>query len=325
MNTKKIEKYLFEVGIPFELNVDLKKKTWIHRGGIASVFVIPQSVDELEQIISYLYSNCIRFLLIGCTSNIYILNSTNIPVVVSTLRCNKIEVKNDYIECECGVQVCNLAKQMIEEGIKGFEYLTKLPGTVGAAIYNNSTVMTDKNSIVALLIDLEIVTPSGLQVFTSEELHFEFRTSDLKKHIIEGVILRTRLRKEGGDKEIMTSVARTNEEERSKLLEGPVQNLGCTVHRAFCNGPMPLKYRLPCWIYSKLLTLFVGDRLKKSKLYKEFILYISGHKRLIPYVSDKLMITFIWRDEKADIVFDEYLQFMREVYKTDKVEIEIIK
>lgn len=33
----------------------------------------------------------------------------------------------------------------------------------------------------------------------------------------------------------------------------------------------------------------------------------------------------MWLDEGADIAFPDYLEFMRKVYKTDKIEIEVIK
>jgi hypothetical protein len=44
---------------------------------------------------------------------------------------------------------------------------------------------------------------------------------------------------------------------------------------------------------------------------------------LKPYISDYLSLIYVWKDEKADKYFNEYLEFMKEVYKTDKVEIEI--
>ena len=33
----------------------------------------------------------------------------------------------------------------------------------------------------------------------------------------------------------------------------------------------------------------------------------------------------MWTDEKADSAFPRYLEFMKKVYKTDKMEIEVIE
>lgn len=318
---KQFEILLNDNGIKYETDVDLSKKTWIHRGGKANYFVCPNNGSELEKVISYLYDNGVFHLVIGSSSNIYILNTTNIPVVVSTLKCNNYVVKEELIECECGVQVGKLAKQMVECGIKGFEYLTKLPGTVGAAIYNNSSCKS--NSISKLLLDVDVVTPEGMKTITSEDLHFTFRSSDLKKHTIDGVVLKARLKKEYGNAEELKKTSYFNEIERKKTLEGPANNLGCTVHKAFCNGPMPIQFKIPFLIYSKMVSLFVKDELKCKRLQKSFILTITGHKGLRPYVSDYLILTFIWKDNKADYYFDEYLDFMKKIYKTDKIEIEI--
>ncbi len=177
---EQFEKLLIDSGIEYNINIDLSKKTWIKRGGHASYFVCPSDASQLEVVASFLYQNMIPHLVMGSSSNIYILNTTDIPVVVSTLKCNKYTIKNGFIECECGVQVSKLAKQMVEYGINGFEYLTKLPGTVGAAIYNNSSCKS--NSISELLIDVDLLSPQGMRKMSADDFHFDFRTSDLKRH-----------------------------------------------------------------------------------------------------------------------------------------------
>ena len=322
---KHIEKYLEGEGIYFEKEIDLSKKTWIHRGGTASLFVIPGNTNELEKVVTCLYKNDIKFLVIGATSNLYILNTASIPVVISTLKCNVYQQNGDVIVCDCGVQVGKLSREMIGKGIQGFEYLTKLPGTIGAAIYNNSSVKEETNSISNLLLGFDLLTPSGIKQLKKEDLHFSFRSSALKRHQLQGIIIRARLNAAPGNKELLESIAAKNEKDRLNLLEGPAQNLGCTVHRMFCNGLMPLKYRIPYKSYAKILKVFVGNQLKQKKYLKQFLLTISGYRHLIPYVSDKQLITFIWKDEKADLFFDDYLAFMRDVCKTDQVEIEIIR
>lgn len=320
-----IENYLVREGIYFEKEVDLKKKTWIHRGGLANLFIVPANTNELEKVVACLYKDDMEFLVIGATSNLYILNTTSIPIVVSTLKCNTYQLNGDVIECDSGTQVSKLSRDMVEEGIQGFECLTKLPGTIGAAIYNNSSVKDELNSISNLLIDLDLLTPTGIKRLNKEDLHFTFRSSVLKRHQLQGIIIKTRLKVARGNKEDLQAIAAQNEIDRLMLLEGPAHNLGCTVHRMYCNGLMPLKYRIPYKGLSKILNVFVKDHLRQKKYLKRFLLTISGYKHLIPYVSDKQLITFVWKDENADKYFDDYLTFMRDVCMTDQVEIEIIR
>lgn len=73
MINENLTKYLDLHSIQYETNVSLKKRTWIHRGGIAELFITPVNAEELEKVVSFLYSQSIRFQLIGRTSNLYIL------------------------------------------------------------------------------------------------------------------------------------------------------------------------------------------------------------------------------------------------------------
>ena len=116
-----------------------------------------------------------------------------------------------------------------------------------------------------------------------------------------------------------------NNEERKRVLEGHSKNLGCTVNRCFINGRMPLRYNVPCRLYSLFLKVTGCNYMERKKKAKEFLCRISGYPTIIPYISDINPIIFVWRDSGADEAFPLYLLFMEEGYRTDKIEIEIIK
>lgn len=319
-----IKSYLDANRIPYEINVDLKKKTWIHRGGIAGIYITPESSEELEKVVLFLYRNNIKFLLVGHTSNIYILNECNIPVVVSTVRCRNYKIENGKIYCEAGVGVISLSKQMIKTGICGFEYLTGLPGTVGAALVNNSSCKT--NSISDLLISAKVILKDGtIRTFYYNDFKFEFRNSVFKKRDLEGTIISVILRAEPGDSKQLKKISEENDVERERLLDGHSRNLGCTVNRCFINGKMPLIYRIPLFLSSIILKFICCSPERKISLNIKLLCYISGYKSIVLYISPKNPIIFKWIDEGADAAFPLYLEFMRKVYMTDKVEIEVIK
>lgn len=320
----KLKKYLEIANILYETNVDLKKKTWIHRGGVAGVFISPENSDELENIVSFLYKENISFQLIGHTSNLYILNEYNIPVVVSTAKCRKYYIKDGQLFCEAGVGVMNLSRQMIKQGIKGFEYLTGLPGTIGAALVNNSSCKD--NSIAELLVKAKVVLKdNSVKILYPNDFKYEFRNSIFKRKDIEGTIISAVLKAEPGNVDLMQKIAEANEKERDKRLEGHAKNLGCTVNRCFVNGKMSLWLRVVLFLYGFIARLFIHseDKLRNQKM--RLICFLTGYKSISPYVSSKNPIIFCWLDSGADAVFPLYLDFMRKVYKTDKIEIEIIK
>ena len=265
-----LTKYLDTQKIQYETHVDLKKRTWIHRGGIAGIYISPASADELETIVSFLYSEDISFLLIGHTSNLYILNECNIPVVVSTAKCRYFQIEDGQLFCEAGVGVINLSKQMIKQGIKGFEYLTGLPGTIGAALVNNSSCR--ENSISELLVSARVVLKDGsIKIFLPEDFKYEFRNSVFKKHEVEGTIISAVLKVTLGDAAKMQQMAEENDQDRARRLEGHTKNLGCTVNRCFINGRMALWLRIVLFVNG----LFAG-RKENSLLQKT--LWFSEHK-----------------------------------------------
>ena len=323
MNINEIKQFLSYNAIDFSENVDLKKKTWIHRGGVASLFVIPSNTSELKLVVAYFYNRSLDFKLFGHTSNLYVRNETNIPIVITTHKCSKYYVENEIIHCEAGTGVIKLSNDMVAKGISGFEYLTELPGTVAAALINNSSCK--KNSISNLLISADVLLHDGSIVkLAPEDFKFAFRTSVFKQKKLNGVIISVRLRAEYASVVNLKRIAEQNAKDRKIRLDGHAKNLGCTVHRAFSLGKMPMKYYLPA-LFIKLWCNVLG---KSNEYYNtkcnKFLCRISGCEIAYPYISKKNTIVFLWLDDGADEAFPIYLKFMESVYRTSQIEIEII-
>lgn len=319
-----LEDFLNSNSIHYEKDVELKKKTWIHRGGMCSIFITPNESEKLLDAAQFLYANNIKFLIVGHTSNIYITNECNIDVVLNTARCNKYEIINNTIICECGVSVSRIAKDLTKQGIAGFEHLYELPGTIAGAIHNNSSCLS--NSISSLLISATVITEDGrVSEMSHEDFKFKYRTSVMKDKSLRGVIIKAKLKVNQGDVIELEQIAANTNARRRADLEGKAHNLGCTVNRLFCNGRMPIRYQIPIRIYDLYIKLKEKDTLIRKKKYKDFLCKITGYTHISKYISNKSIITFMWIDEGADDAFPDYLEFMRKIFKTDKIEIEVIK
>ena len=315
--------FLNQNHISYEKDASLAKKTWIHRGGV-TCWISPSSSNELELLCAFLCKHDFGFLIVGHTSNLYIKNTYNPPIVISTIQCNRFDLSGDTIFCEAGASVIKLSKAAVEAGIGGYEYLTGLPGTVGGALCNNSSC--GKYSIADLLVYAEYIDEKGNRGrLTKEDFNYSFRTSDFKTHRKKGVITKVYLKKFPGEREKLLAISRENEEQRKRNLGSGAMNLGCTVNRCFINGKMPFKYRVRQSLYTRMLSYIEKDELTRRKKQKEHILRISGYSDLNPYISDYSMIIYTWKDAKADLLFPRYLEFMENIYKTDKVEIEILE
>lgn len=319
-----LTQFLYAREVPFENNIDLAKKTWIHRGGKCRFFISPSCKQQLIDVVRYLCVHQIKFLVVGHTSNLYIKNSCNLLVVISTKYYNKFEIIDNKILCDSGVGVVRLAKSMVSQGIKGFEYLTDLPGTIGGAIYNNSSCYG--NSISSLLDNVEILLPSGeIQCWRKADFQFEYRSSVLKKSFKKGVILSATLNITRDDPQKLQQLAETNRLQRRRLLEDYSKTLGSTMNRCFYDGRMPIRYNIPWRLFNLILKVTVRDEKKRKNLSKRFICFISGYGKISKYISDEDVIIFKWSDASADDAFPVYVEFMRKVYKTCFLEIEVME
>ncbi len=308
----------------YEKNVDLKKRTWIHRGGIANLFISPKNEQELSVIVSYLYKHNVQFLLIGHTSNLYVLNTTDLPVVISTAKCQAYTLKGETLYCEAGVGVIKLSNQLLKQGIKGFEYLTGLPGTVSAALVNNSSCKS--NSISDLLISAKVLLKTGdIVEWTSNDFEFSFRSSILKRKEVEGCILSVFLKAQKGDAEELNKIAEANKLNRKERLDGNTQNLGCIFDEPYCLGSMKIKYKIVKLSIRTIGKIFAVSNIKINTAIYKILCKMSHCEEALPYISRKNVLVFIWHDDGADKAFSVYCRFMNEVYRTNKLEIEVIE
>lgn len=326
MDEKEIRNLLSSLEIEFEENKNLKEITWIKRGGSALFFVKPNTLEKLKNLVVFLYKKKIPFDLIGASSNIYCKSTYNPNILITTQKCNTYTINDNEIECDCGVNTALLSKRCCELNISGFEGLTKLPGTIGGAVCNNASAFNCQ--LPKILTKIEFINSSGeTQWLSAAQLSFEHRSSALKRKEMEGVISRCFFKRLSSDNNLI-SKAEFYSQIRKETQEGPKQNLGSCFtankirHLRMNDFSSVLTYFH--YIFFVIWFHFIGKKSKSaSKLYKEKLLKFLNYTDLSKYISDKNINCFIWRDEKADVLFNRYLDFMRKYNTSSKLEIEI--
>ena len=312
-----MKKFLVDNCILFEENVPLSQKTWIKTGGVCSYWITPCSISQLIELCRYLYSNEIKFDLVGQTSNIFFHSTYNPKVVVSTTKINNYVVDGNDIICDCGVKVVRLAKDCLTKGCAGFYGLVGLPGTVASALYNNASCFGC--SISSMLVSADVLQLDGtVRTLIKEEFDFAHRSSAFKRGEKKGVILSVRLKTEMAadiEEEIRKSEGTTAY--RKQKQEGPEKNLGSV----FANRVQ--KRNIKNIIASVLTKIAGGLQVSDTCVFrKRILLRLYGYRDLDRYISDKQLNTFVWRDAEAEQMFILYKRFMNCVYKDTVIEIE---
>ncbi len=313
--------FLSRHNIRYSKFVSLKTKTWIKTGGVAEFWITPNEIQELIDLGTFLYQNNINFELVGSTSNIFFKDEYNPNIVISTRKLNRYEETSDSIVCECGVNVAKLSKDCVTKGYQGFYGLINLPGTVAASVYNNAGCF--ECSISERLELIQLLSMNGETItLLRDDLGFLHRSSALKRDEIKGIILTVKLKKEDAisvSKEI--ECADTVTQIRKHTQEGAVLNLGSIYSNC--------SYRINVINIVGILLIKILGRFhiikNINKAIKKTMLNIYGYRYLDDYISDKSLNTFIWRDEEAECMFEQYQHFMNKVYTGLTIEIEIKK
>ena len=167
--------------------------------------------------------------MVGHTSNIYFKNSFNIHILVQTSKLTTYTISRNQVECECGVHVRKLARNMVKLGYKGFEGLVDLPGTIGCDVVNNSGCYGCYLSNLLIAVRL-LQTDGNVKILSPQELAFRFRSSALKRGEIRGVILSVTLVLAKGDLEYLKRQAEIAHHNRLITQPGPRNNLCSTYH-----------------------------------------------------------------------------------------------
>ena len=312
-----IKDFLDKSRIPFEEKVLLSKRTWIQTGGICTYWISPISVTQLTEVCRFLYVNNIPFDLIGQTSNIFFHSSYNPEVVVSTIRVNEYHIEDNVLICDCGVSVIKLSKVCIAAGYTGFHGLVGLPGTVASAAANNSGCFNC--SISSMMIGADILMPDGtVKTFTKDDFGYKKRSSRFKRGEMKGVILSLRLCL-NKSKDIAEEYQRSEivRDYRKRRQEGYRHNLGSVFAAKKQNTNIR---NIIALVVAELLCLFHIANLTQAR--KQMLLWLYGYRNLDRYVSNRNLNIFVWRDENAEKMFDEYKHFMSKVYRNLELEIE---
>lgn len=314
-----IKKKFQENNIPYEENVSLKKKTWIKTGGIASLWIAPTSLKALKNAIEILCFAQVEFELVGHTSNLYYLDDYNPTVVLSTINVKQFKETEEYIECACGVPVTTLSRYCVDKGYVGYSGLVNLPGTVGAAIYNNSSCFEcsiSEHLLEATFYDLK---RNEIVILKPYDLNFTYRNSILKRKLRKGILLTLKLSKKQGNVKEEKIKALEATRIRKTTQEPPAYTLGSVYA-----GLIPkknLQFRL-AKVWGKILNL---SRLYTKKRYIMFLLDLYGFSDIKDFVSERVINTFKWlpnREDKHE-KFQRYQTFIAKAYKEPRLEIEI--
>ncbi len=172
-------------------------------GGPVDAMLILHTAAELENAALRLWEMNLSFYLIGAGSNVLVSDAgVRGVILINRARNVKIDVHSSEpsVWAESGANLGGIARQVALRGLKGLEWAATIPGTLGGAVYGNAGAHGGDIRTSLILADI-LHRTQGKDSWPVEKLDYAYRSSVLKRHPGEAVVLSARLRLEIDDTE----------------------------------------------------------------------------------------------------------------------------
>lgn len=160
-------------------------------GGPADFLLAVRSVEELANTCRTLWGLGLEFRLLGGGSNVLV-SDRGVKGIIVLNQAKDVQFSESagapVVTAESGASLGSVARRAVENGSAGLEWAAAIPGTVGGAIVGNAGAFGGEVSQALLLADI-LQRPDRREAWPVERLGYDYRTSWLKRHPGEAVVL----------------------------------------------------------------------------------------------------------------------------------------
>lgn len=223
-----IEKIIKKENIKY--NEEMKNHITMKVGGPCDLMVLPESIDDIKNVIKYAKENDIKYYIIGNGSNLLVLDEGIRGIVIKiTNKFGKIEVINDEIIAEAGAGIPKVAQVAKKNSLKGLEFACGIPGTVGGCVCMNAGAYGGE--MVDIVKEVTYINEQGeIKTILGKDLDFSYRHSIFSDNK-DLVILSATFKLEHGNIDQITKIMSENTLARSTKQPLEYPNFGSVFKR----------------------------------------------------------------------------------------------
>lgn len=235
--TEQLEQIAHQLGLKLHHQIPLSRYTAARIGGKAAFLIEINSSYQLKQLIRHIWEYEIPYVLLGGGSNVLVSDEGLPGLVIINRARGRARVRFDLSDdpaivwTDAGVNLSHLAHQAAEHSLSGLEWACGIPGTLGGAIVNNAGAFD--GDIAGTLIMVTILhrkwdndqARAIQEQWTVAEMEYRYRSSRLKIHPNQAVVLSALLQLERSDPiKIKTKMEEFNQ--RRRKTQPPGASLG---------------------------------------------------------------------------------------------------
>lgn len=158
----------------------LSRHTTFHIGGPCEVMLIVKNIEQLRNALSILKSTNTPYFLIGNGSNL-LADDQGYAGVILKLQGDFKDVclEDETIQAGAGALMSIVAARAAESGLRGLEFASGIPGTIGGGVIMNAGAYDGE--LKQVITDVTIMTERGeVKTLSNEDMNFGYRTSAIK-------------------------------------------------------------------------------------------------------------------------------------------------
>lgn len=182
-------------GIKLLRDVPLSGHTRFGLGGPADFYLETPDPAAFAEALAILRAARMDFVVIGDGTNL-IASDEGFRGACLKLTSHRIAADGLRVEVECGASLQSLVDFTVRRGMKGFETMTGIPGSVGAAIYGNAGAYG--HSMQERVRTVRFLDGAAVREFTNAECGFHYRESVFKANK-QWIVLSAVMEMEPGD------------------------------------------------------------------------------------------------------------------------------
>ena len=203
-----------------KVDVDLKSYNTYKVSAKAKYLVDVKNEDALASLVKYLNNNNISHFIIGNGSNIVVPNNDFDGVIIKLSELNQISIDDDEVEVGAGVMLPKLVNETVNNCLKGLEWASGIPGTVGGSVVGNAGAYL--SDIFTFITSIRVFDGNEIKEISKDEIKHSYRYTSFKENK-NLIILSVKLKLEKGNSDESLDLMKNRMERRlaSQPLEYP--------------------------------------------------------------------------------------------------------
>ena len=163
----------------------MSKHTTFGVGGPAAEFVVPESADELAEVLATCRTADVPYFVLGKGSDLLVSDEGFDGVIVSLDALVGVRREGERFVCEAGASLGCVARRALYAGLSGMEFACGIPGSIGGACFMNAGAYD--GCMADVIESVDVITKDGTRVTLGvDELDLGYRQSRVRN---EGLVV----------------------------------------------------------------------------------------------------------------------------------------